>query len=92
MMKGTVKFYNRNKDFGFIHGEDGADYYFNSSRMLAPNEDDQVSFNGFKNQQGDQAKAVKIYASSGPSKRRLLIVCGVIAVLAFAAGYFVSYL
>jgi len=92
MIKGTVKFYNRNKDFGFIQGEDGVEYYFNAARMVTPVQGDYVSFDGFKNQQGDQAKAVKLYDTTRHSILKHLIVLGVIAVVAFGLGYFVSYL
>ena len=32
-MKGTVKFFNSGKGFGFITGEDGKDYFVHSSAL-----------------------------------------------------------
>ncbi len=87
MTTGVVKFYNRNKDFGFIHGEDGADYYFNAARLSPPAQGAKVTFNGYKNQQGDQAKSVAAFKQSGPSAKRIALVCAVVAVVSFAAGY-----
>ena len=30
-MKGTVKMFNKEKGYGFIHAEDGRDYFFHYS-------------------------------------------------------------
>ena len=33
-VKGSVKFYNRTKSFGFIHGDDGQDYFVHESCIV----------------------------------------------------------
>lgn len=33
-MKGTIKNYNDEKNFGFIRGEDGKEYFFHSSAVV----------------------------------------------------------
>lgn len=48
-MRGTVKFFNTKKGFGFIVGEDGSEVYFNRAslpreRRYDPVEGDPVSF------------------------------------------------
>ena len=35
METGKVKFYNREKRYGFVTGDDGTDYFFHESRRLA---------------------------------------------------------
>ena len=49
MQDGTVKFFNRNKNYGFISGDDGKDYFVHSSG-IAPGiyikECDKVSIEG----------------------------------------------
>ena len=33
-MKGTVKMFNKEKGYGFIHGEDNKDYFFHYSSLI----------------------------------------------------------
>ena len=60
-MKGTVKFFNRSKGFGFITGEDGKDYFVHQTGIkegVSLNENDSVEF---ELEQGDKGpKAVKV--------------------------------
>ncbi|MBS3122350.1 cold shock domain-containing protein [Candidatus Woesearchaeota archaeon] len=60
-MKGTVKFFNVMKRFGFIAGEDGKEYFVHKSGMeegLNLQENDAVEF---EVEEGDRGpKAVKV--------------------------------
>ncbi len=47
MEKGKVKFYNRDKKYGFITGDDGKDYFFHVSGVSGEaelNDEDAVEF------------------------------------------------
>ena len=60
-MKGTVKFFNRTKNFGFVTGEDGKDYFVHSTGLKAGvslNENDSVSFDVEEGEKG--LKAVNV--------------------------------
>jgi len=62
MTEGTVKFFNAQKGFGFIKGDDGKDYYVHTSQVqegaqLA--EDDRVSFDAVDGDRGPKAENVK---------------------------------
>ena len=60
-MKGTVKFFNRMKGFGFITGEDGKDYFVHETGVqqgVYLQDNDSVSFDV---EQGDRGpKAVNV--------------------------------
>ena len=59
-MKGTVKFFNSEKDFGFITGEDNKDYFVHKTDLdgVMIDKDDAVTF---ETEQGDRGlKAVKV--------------------------------
>jgi len=60
-MKGKVKFFNQEKEFGFIIGDDGKDYFFHKSGLedgVSINEDDAVEFS---TEQGDKGlKAINV--------------------------------
>jgi len=59
-MKGKVKWYNRMKEFGFITGEDGKDYFVHSSEISGTiDEGDDVEFEPATTDKGLQAKKVK---------------------------------
>ena len=64
-MKGTVKFFNRSKGFGFIAGEDGQEYFVHMSALkpgVFLNENDAVTFDV---EQGDRGpKAVNVQKGS----------------------------
>ncbi|MBI4453782.1 cold shock domain-containing protein [Candidatus Woesearchaeota archaeon] len=60
-MKGTVKFFNVMKRFGFIAGEDGKEYFVHKSGMeegLNLQENDAVEFEVEEGERGP--KAVKV--------------------------------
>jgi len=62
MVEGTVKFFNRMKNFGFITGDDGTDYFVHVSGLkpgVAINEGDRVSFSPVKGDKGDKAEEVE---------------------------------
>ena len=62
-MKGTVKFYNRKKRFGFIAGEDGNEYFFHESGIEQGNfvkDNDEVSFEVVDGDKGPKAENVKL--------------------------------
>lgn len=65
-MKGTVKFFNRSKGFGFIAGEDGKEYFVHVSALgegVFLNENDPVTFDV---EEGDRGpKAVNVQKTSG---------------------------
>jgi len=63
-MKGTVKFFNREKEFGFITGEDGKDYFVHKTSLqdgVTIDKDDSVTFEAEKGDRG--MKAVKVSKS-----------------------------
>ncbi len=60
-MKGTVKFFNNEKEFGFITGDDGKDYFVHKSDLkegMNIDKDDSVTFETEKGDRG--LKAVKV--------------------------------
>ena len=60
-MKGKVKFFNHEKEFGFIIGDDGKDYFVHKSGLendITIDGDDSVEFS---TEQGDKGlKAVNV--------------------------------
>jgi CspA family cold shock protein len=67
-MNGTVKFYNRTKEFGFIAGEDDKEYFMHSSAIedgYTPDEEDKVTFEAGESDRGPRAANVKKAADSG---------------------------
>ncbi len=60
-MKGKVKFFNQEKEFGFITGDDGKDYFVHKSGLeddVTIVDDDSVEFSV---EEGDKGlKAVKV--------------------------------
>ena len=60
-MKGKVKFFNHEKEFGFIIGDDGKDYFVHKSGLkegLSIDTDDSVEFTSERGDKG--LKAVKV--------------------------------
>ena len=61
-MEGVIKFYNHEKNFGFITGDDGKDYFFHSSGVETGNttkEGDKVSFEVVQGDRGPKAEKIK---------------------------------
>ena len=61
-MKGTVKFFNEKKGFGFIAGEDGKEVFVHKSSLeegLSLHEGDAVTFDVEQGDKGPKAVNVK---------------------------------
>ena len=60
-MKGTVKFFNREKRFGFIAGEDNKEYFVHESGVPegSIDENDEVTFDVEEGDKGPKAVNVK---------------------------------
>lgn len=62
-MEGKVKFFNRNKGYGFIQGDDGQDYFVHHSALdegANLRENDRVSFEVAETDRGRQAQKVTL--------------------------------
>jgi len=60
-MKGKVKFFNREKEFGFIVGDDGKDYFVHKSGLEEGVSIDEGNSVEFSTEKGDRGlKAVKV--------------------------------
>ncbi len=62
-MKGTVKFFNVDKGFGFIAGEDGNEYFVHMSGLnegVQLNENDKVTFDVEEGERGPKASNVSL--------------------------------
>jgi cold shock protein len=62
MVTGTVKFFNRTKNFGFITGDDGKDYFVHVSGLkpgITITEGDKVSFEATEGERGPKAENVE---------------------------------
>jgi len=61
-MDGTVKFYNSVKNFGFVTGDDGKDYFVHSSGLkpgTSLREGDKVRFEVVQGDKGPKADQVE---------------------------------
>ena len=61
-MKGTVKFFNAGKGFGFIAGEDGKEYFVHMSALeegVTLNDNDSVEFDVEEGDRGPKAVNVR---------------------------------
>ena len=62
MVDGNVKFFNRDKHFGFINGDDGKDYFVHETGLVQGvriTEGDRVSFDVVEGDRGPKAENVK---------------------------------
>ena len=62
MVDGTVKFFNRVKNFGFIAGDDGKDYFVHVTGLkpgVAIDKGDKVSFDVIEGEKGPKADKVE---------------------------------
>lgn len=62
MTKGTVKFFNRMKNYGFIDGEDGKSYFVHGTGLkegVSIDEGDKVEFKVVEGDKGPKAEEVE---------------------------------
>jgi len=62
MAEGTVKFFNRIKNYGFINGDDGKTYFVHASGLkegVSIDEGDRVSFKATEGDKGPKAEDVE---------------------------------
>lgn len=71
-MKGTVKFFNRTKGFGFIAADEGSEEYFVHETALTEgtkiDEGDKVEFEPAESDRGPRAQEVKKLADASPTQ------------------------
>lgn len=63
MVEGSVKFFNMQKNFGFISGDDGKEYFVHGSALkdgINIKEEDRVSFDVVEGDRGPKAENVKL--------------------------------
>lgn len=62
MVEGTVKFFDRTKNYGFIDGDDGKSYFVHATGLkegVEIGEGDKVSFKATKGEKGLKAEGVE---------------------------------
>ena len=62
MVEGTVKFFNRMRNYGFINGDDGTSYFVHGTGLkegVEIDEGDRVSFKAVKGDKGPKAEDVE---------------------------------
>ncbi len=70
-MKGTVKWFNATKGFGFVEGEDGEDYFVHQTAIKDDKnlrDDDKVTFDAVDAERGKQAQNVELDNESESSE------------------------
>ena len=76
LVKGTVKWFNGSKGFGFINSEDGGDVFVHFSALAGDdddfktlNENDEVEFDVEQGEKGPQANNVVVTKKAPPSQK-----------------------
>ncbi len=62
MVEGTVKFFNRLKNYGFVDGDDGKSYFVHATGLkegVQLNEGDRVTFKAVEGDKGPKAEEVE---------------------------------
>lgn len=71
-MEGKVKWFNTQKGFGFIQGDDGTDYFVHHTQVpqgMRLDEDDRVTFDVAETERGKQAQNIqKSEGGSAPAE------------------------
>ena len=77
LVKGTVKWFNGSKGFGFINSEEGSDVFVHFSALAGDdddyktlNENDEVEFDVVQGDKGPQANNVVVTKKGPPSEKR----------------------
>ncbi len=77
LVTGTVKWFNKNKGFGFINSEEGNDVFVHFSALAGEdddyktlNENDEVEFDVVQGEKGPQANNVVVTKKAPPSERK----------------------
>ena len=71
-MKGTVKMFNKEKGYGFVHGDDGVDYFFHYSELQMDNyktaeQGEHVEFDVQQSDRGPRAAKIKKLDAAAPA-------------------------
>jgi len=77
LVKGTVKWFNGSKGFGFINSEEGKDVFVHMSALVGDdddyktlNENDEVEFDVVQGDKGPQANNVVVTKKGTPSEKK----------------------
>ena len=63
MQNGKIKFYNKQKRYGFVTGEDGVDYFFHDSGLangIYVRDDEKVEFSVTETDRGTKAVDISL--------------------------------